>query len=262
MFIGISLALTQSSGGGAEAPAPYFANAVEFDGANDYLRRTNIIHGSASSTGSISFWVRLDADTEGSDYYEVIQGSVNGVSDELLSVIFGVVEQQFFVTMNNYDIFAVTTPNISLPTGWLNFLASWEIDAGQNFKTFHVYINDTIALDSVSDDVNESTIAYNTLNHWMVGEYFDGTFKLNGGLADLYFAPGQFLDFSVQANRRKFIDAAGKPVSLGADGSTPTGSTPAIYLKGDHTNFEVNSGTGGNFTVTGALTAAPTSPSD
>jgi hypothetical protein len=64
----------------------------------------------------------------------------------------------------------------------------------------------------------------------------------------------EFLDISVEANRRKFINAAGDPVDLGSDGSTPTSTAPIVYQNGDFTNFETNQGTGGNFTVTGALT--------
>lgn len=39
-----------------------------------------------------------------------------------------------------------------------------------------------------------------------------------------------FFDLSVEANRRKFIDAAGDPVSLGNNGELPTGTPPQVYL--------------------------------
>lgn len=117
-----------------------------------------------------------------------------------------------------------------------------------------------------------------------VGEYStsaDGPAPMNGGpfyvggdnsdsytgyLADCWVGAGQLLDLSVTANRRKFISASGKPVDLGADGSTPTGTAPAIFLSipngGTPANFANNLGTGGSFAITGALTLAPSSPSD
>jgi hypothetical protein len=66
----------------------------------------------------------------------------------------------------------------------------------------------------------------------------------------------------MQANRRLFISATGKPVSLGANGSTPFGTQPAIYLGNPLATWHTNLGAGGGFNVTGgALTAASTSPS-
>jgi len=75
------------------------------------------------------------------------------------------------------------------------------------------------------------------------------------------------LDLDTVSNRRLFNDgsgggAGGKPVNLGSDGSTPTGNQPIIYLNGDETNFQINAGSGGNLTVTGALTACSDGPSD
>ena len=53
----------------------------------------------------------------------------------------------------------------------------------------------------------------------------------------------------------------GRPVSLGSDGSKPTGTAPPIYLKGPASTWGVNSGTGGNFTVVGSFSDAATKPS-
>jgi len=56
--------------------------------------------------------------------------------------------------------------------------------------------------------------------------------------------------------------ATGKPVDLGPNGSTPTGSAPSLFFSGNATSFATNQGTGGAFTLTSALTNATTSPSD
>ena len=61
------------------------------------------------------------------------------------------------------------------------------------------------------------------------------------------------VDFSSEANRLKFRDAFGNPVSLGTDGSTPTGTAPAIYMRFDPASQGTNSGTGGAFTKTGTI---------
>ena len=84
--------------------------------------------------------------------------------------------------------------------------------------------------------------------------------NLNADIAEAWFGLGQFLDLSVIANRRKFRDVSGNPVSLGADGSLPTGTPPAVYFSGNASSFATNRGNGGAFVLTGTLTNASTSP--
>ena len=92
-----------------------------------------------------------------------------------------------------------------------------------------------------------------------------GSAKVHGDLAEVYIAYGQYLDFTVTSNRRKFISSTGKPVNLGTDGSLPTAVSPSVYFHLAHSeapaDFGLNRGSGGNFTVQGSLTTAATSPS-
>jgi hypothetical protein len=85
----------------------------------------------------------------------------------------------------------------------------------------------------------------------------NGADKFNGDVADLWWAPGVYLDLTVTANRRKFISADRRPVPLGANGQTPTGSAPLIFLSGDLAAWHTNKGTGGGLTQTGALSETP-----
>lgn len=71
-------------------------------------------------------------------------------------------------------------------------------------------------------------------------------------IADMWFgATGTFVDLTVEANRRKFISAAGGAQNLGADGSTPFGGAPPVFLRsdGNPATFTVNNGRGGAFSV-------------
>jgi len=76
-----------------------------------------------------------------------------------------------------------------------------------------------------------------------------------GAIAELYYAPNQFIDFDIESNRRLFLNADGTPVDLGADGSTPTGSKPITYLslrEGEGAEqFAVNRGIGADLSVVG-----------
>ena len=76
-----------------------------------------------------------------------------------------------------------------------------------------------------------------------------------GAIAEVYYAPNQFIDFDIESNRRLFLNADGTPVDLGADGSTPTGSKPITYLslrEGEGAEqFGVNRGIGADLSVVG-----------
>jgi hypothetical protein len=66
-------------------------------------------------------------------------------------------------------------------------------------------------------------------------------------------ATPSWVDLSVVANRRKFINADLSPVDLGSTGGNPFGSPPNFYLEassGVPTDFAINKGTaGGTFTI-------------
>jgi len=250
-----------ASGVGASS---YAVSAVDLDGANDYLTRGGGLTGAADSkSGIFSAWVRIDGGTGtrrivGS---RVSPSLANRWRSSWLGGSFG---GGFLIAANNSAdtniLIIQTATHYVASSAWIHLLASWDLDAG----VAHFYVNDAEDLLAGSTLTND-TIDY-TNDDWEVGANADGTLKFNGCFAEIYLAPGQFLDFSVEANRRKFISADGKPVNLGPDGSTPTGTAPIIYLDlasgEDPDNFGVNKGTGGDFTVVGALEEATSSPSD
>jgi len=162
------------------------------------------------------------------------------------------------------NLLAMNTSAFTAGASWLHVLASWNTNFTVGNKLHHLYVN------NVSDKVVsvDSAGAGGTrvdATNWATGARTDGTLKLDGCAAEIYFAIDQFLDFSDAANRAKFI-LNGKPVDLGAGGSLPTGTAPIVYFSvrpGDAaTAFATNRGTGGNFSITGSLDLASTSPSD
>ncbi len=94
-----------------------------------------------------------------------------------------------------------------------------------------------------------------------------------GCMAELWLAPGQYVDWSVQANREKFhtsesnnITGLYAPVNLGPNGAAPTGTKPLVYLSsnvntaagqvGSPINwFKVNRANGKKLLVNGDLIA-------
>ena len=77
----------------------------------------------------------------------------------------------------------------------------------------------------------------------------NGNQNLDGKIAGLYIEQ-VYTDFSQESNRNKFIDQLGYPKDLSEEGS------PIIYMKFDDTAaLGTNSGSGGDYTVNGAVTA-------
>lgn len=126
----------------------------------------------------------------------------------------------------------------------------------------HMYKNDTNVFQSASTYTNALIDFTLDSPGWFVGANGLASARYTGGIADLWMALGVYIDFSVEANRRKFISATGKPVDLGLDGSNPIGVKPTLFLSGDIDDWHVNKGDGDGLTENDALTLGATSPSD
>ncbi|HXJ61893.1 MAG TPA: hypothetical protein VNU68_35085 [Verrucomicrobiae bacterium] len=79
-------------------------------------------------------------------------------------------------------------------------------------------------------------------------------------VADLWFGQtGDFVDLTVEANRRNFISATGGARFLGVTGENPFGVTPPLFLTRDGaaTTFTVNNGRGGPFSISSGTLGDP-----
>lgn len=246
-------------GGPAGAPAPpgFPVNAVHFDGTNDYLTR------GAPLTGAV----------DGEDILESLWFRADDVGmDGVFSIMSRATGGQIQLTRDNNDKIAVllqssaivlfntvgdATFNSTTNTGWHHLLVAAQLDVT---PVVQLYMDDApFAHTPLTSPIN-GNIDF-TVADWGIGGTEVGGNKMLGDLAEVYMAM-EYLDISVEANRRKFIDAAGKPVDLGADGSTPTGTQPIMFFSGDTVGWHTNLGSGLGFTENGAITDAATSPSD
>lgn len=143
------------------------------------------------------------------------------------------------------------SPNISLEV-WHHLVAS--VDVSGASAVFQLYIDDQeVTLD---DGFVDGTLPFDLdfytetfyIQDWMLVGDTQPAFM---SIYDFWFAGDQYLDLSVTANRRKFVTADLKPVNLGPTGLLPTGVAPDIYMTGGASDFVVNRGTGGTFTLAG-----------
>jgi hypothetical protein len=242
----------------------YHADAAQLT-VDDQLSRGGALTGVASGKkGIFSAWLNPSAAV-------VLAGGLNGVgrlfSGGVTCVFFwredgtGTGKYTFTVDLRDsgeVQKIGMETAAIT-PGNWTHFLASWDTDANAR----HLYVND-VSNAVVTTFVSASTIAYASALNWTLG---DSSEQEVGPVGDLYFNSAEYLDISNVTHRRKFIDEYRRPVNLGSDGSTPTGTAPIVHLHLDDgqaaANFATNRGSGGNFTVsTGTLTTAAISHTD
>ncbi len=242
----------------------YHANAVNFDGTNDFLKRganlTNIADGKVLT---FSAWVKRG--TDGVNHFLLSSmDAVNGNAN---------IRTQIDITTDDrFQVVGRSGPGVGVGTiqllvqssadvldaadGWVHCLFSCDLtDTAKR----HMYINDVSDL-AVITTYNNATLDLATAD-WGVGGRPGGNNKMNGDVADLWF-DDVYIDFSTEANRRKFIDSRKKPVFLGTDGSGPTGTAPSLFLSGATSAWHTNDGSGGGLTLTGTLTTSSSSPSD
>ena len=242
-------------------------DSADFDATNDYMTRGAGLTGAGDSkTGIASWWWNGGISNLLTGAF-LKTDSLAGLTSR--SQLFGpAIAAPRIQFRNAGGSVVLDIHHIGLLTaaGWWHCLSSWDLNAGVASLRVSSVANGVFETQNLASTalVND-TIDY-TLSNWRVGAELDGSNLYGGDLAELYFAPGQYLDFSLVVHRRKFISAGGKPVYLGATGQLPTGTAPLVYLHLDDgetvANFATNRGTGGNFTITGTLGTGSTSPSD
>jgi hypothetical protein len=104
----------------------------------------------------------------------------------------------------------------------------------------------TVTLDS---EIEYSSHSADTRVEFAGGDFIGA--PIQEAMAIIWFDTEQFIDITIEANRRKFIDANQMPVALGPDGSLPTGTAPQVYLDNPLSTFHRNRGTSVDFTVFG-----------
>ena len=245
-----------AGGGSKVSPPPFVANAVHFDGSNDNLLRGGDLTGAVDGDELLlSIWFNITGNDAAAQLF--FRNNVGGI---ILTRTAGNklrLRTRTPAPVNTWDWSSDADFDTITNPGWHHLLIAAQLDVT---PVGQVYLDDAAL--TVTEAI--APIAGNI--DWTAAEYALGStdmesFRFDGDMTEVYVTD-EYLDIDVEANRRKFIDAAGKPVDLGADGSTPTGTIPLAFFSGPTVDWHTNKGSGGGFTETGALTDAASSPSD
>lgn len=238
-------------------PLVYQANSVQFDGTNDYLRRTSSFAGGTTTgtQGILSIWVNY----RGGDGSQQILWAQDGGFGDLARRADNTYRLFLYNTAGTVVSLDVTSSTTYTSTsGWHNLLISWNIANGSSAVYLYVNGSDARGPTSVS---SSQTLQYQQLVLSFGARQNGSGGKLNADVADFYFGTTAGLDLSRSSNVALFY-SGGRPVNLGSSMAIPTGVPPLIGFGSTHTytTWEQNVSGYGDYTVVGALSSGATSP--
>ena len=232
--------------------------------------------------GGSEFWAR--SAYFGGEYYStplpfLDRASLTGSSDgSSFTVVFSAKKD----TTGNFDVFGFHTSSyagdvglkISLNTTSIRIIGrdsggTIRLDASQSF-THGSGVWNTYSISAIAGGYNEFKLVING-TYYSVTPSTNNSTNLNlsalphigrsaynyfeGDVGFLYY-DDSYIDFSQEANRNLFVDQLGYPKDLTPAIEAGDITEPLIYMKFDDTSaLGTNSGTGGNFTVSGDVHA-------
>lgn len=145
---------------------------------------------------------------------------------------------------SNTLLFTIT---VNIPNLLVVHHLVFSVDLSDSSKT-QAYVDDVPTFTTASTFVS-GDIGFSVIDEAYLGAFFSGVKLWQGDVGDFWLAHGEYIDLSVEENRRKFISAEKTPVDMGPNGEYPTCSTPTVFLSGSLAKWNVNKGSAGGFTV-------------
>lgn len=187
----------------------YTAVGAKFDGT--CALTSNIVGSKFAASGKLIFscWFRVD----GPDNTDMLLFRVQLGDCSRFSVVRAASNKLRVVgatIANVYCLCIESTTSYLKDDAWVHLLFSWD---SSNASHKFMYVND-VSVIGTKNYINtlNSTIDYGLTNGRstiFVGANNTSGFGFwNGGIAELFFCPGQYLDMSVTGNRRKFTSVA------------------------------------------------------
>lgn len=218
-----------------------------FDGSTNYLNRGSSLTGlNDGMQGLLSFWVKMGIGTDDSN--QIFMSNPGGQfgfqayrdsSDNRIHIIGSNASFDFVLNLTS------STNSVMVSSGWVSVIASWDLStAGRRYAL----INGSDQTNAITFTTGEN-IKYTYGSEWNVCSDSSQTAYPKCLLSEVYFTT-EWLD---AASALAAFRATGHPKNLGANGSTPTGTQPLLYLHNPYSSFQTNLGSGGGLTVHGTL---------
>ena len=235
------------------------ALAVYFNGTNtDFRKSSNWTGATNGANGTISFWFKKNENGRVQSIYQdsAITLRIEFESDDKLSFL---IRDAVLATPWQWETTAGWTD-----TDWHHVYIAWELDATPVGEVYIDGVEYTVAngkLQGTFTEPTTGTCGWSIATSVGIGNTATTTLRLNGCLSEVYINDDEYLAASVGVPAFRG-SSSGKPIKIGADGSTPTGTQPMVYLQDAAATVQVNSGSGGNMTNKANITDCSTTPSD
>lgn len=225
------------------------ANAAQFGATDGYIISAGVLTGSVNSKlFSLVSWIKRDNTGRGGLMYEA--GNDFLVEFEAAGNI--LVQAENTGSTDILDM--VSNINWTDTTNWYCLMISVDLT---DVNKRHMYRNDTDILGTVSTYTNDTM---DLTEITAIGADTGGNIDLEADIGPFWYNDGQYIDFSVEANRRIFVSSDGKcPSTLAnsSDGDISGLGQPLIFLNNPTATYQVNLGSAGDeFTEQGTLAAA------
>ncbi len=232
------------------SPCYLTANTAVFDGTNDYMRLTGNLTGIADSKLlTCSFWISFaGGDGVQQSIYQIEDGLTQRLSigKDTSNRIF----MQGWDSSGNMVLSAIaTSPAVTVASGYVNVVIAVDLANSSN-RGF--YINGSAATVTWGTYTDTAMDLVMVDGRNVCGANRVNTSKITATLAEFW------LDDVYNNVVADYYCTGGHPQDVGATGSIPTGSAPALYLSRNGSGNSWNtdsSGNGNTFTVTGSLTS-------
>ena len=243
--------------------AYYNVNTTSYSVTGSYLYKNTAMTGIANaSTGTISFWFNLASNPQ-NNVPQHIYSSGNTSSYVMFSVYVantGVTNaSNKYIEVRGKDVtgnvilrLQSNTADVIQLNTWTHVVSSWDLTNSANW----LYVSNVLSRNAIT--ANAGAIYYNTANS-AVGAVSNGAQRFDGQLTEVWFDT-RYVNLSNVTNRQKYINSGLYPVKLGSDGSTPTGLQPVVYLRANAASWNVNYGSGGNFSQNASFVVGNSSP--
>jgi len=250
---------TMMAAAGAAGGYDYLAEAIDFDGTNDYLSKSSDLTGNADGkVFTFSCWIYTyrDASTPAGGR------SVYNTRDATSGFQVFVQNTEY---VNIYAKNAAGTTVLELATWisndydyidrWISILISVDLtDTGKR----SVYIDDVEVTGNWTTYTDDNIDFTKGSEDLMIGRAYwhAGTTNFEGRMAHVLL-DYNYLDLSIEANRRNFITADLHPASE----SVQAALSPILYLPMTNPDTAAtNAGTGGDFAVAGTIARSGRGP--
>ncbi len=221
----------------------YTAKAVEFAANSGLLCDPLALADSSVFSGSL--WVNMSPDDYNDDDEMFVIQYTHGAGRGrvLLDQFIPADATQIGIQSASDPISGVNTFNFRndsgtfVPDTWFNYRFSVDYNHPSGSRLFTSFLgsNSVSAIDL--DNGNAYSLVLTGLSAKLAGAY-PGAIRF----ADVWYTTSHYIDWADAATSAKFINGSGKPVDLGADGSTPFGYVPEFFFTGNAASFVGNQG--------------------